>query len=259
MVAIQAQAWKDLRAEIAADRIEINGKPVKANIIDFNLGVNKGATIMATNPIIGEAVSGWDYVNENVNNDSMEKIQKIVGERLKNKQTELNTKIALRTNNPPIETEELKKLDTEIKTLSREIATITQLRAQIAAMWEDGSYRDAGNEPYKLASRVALLSHLLGGGTVFNCKSGKDRTAQLDVEVKFLAFQIRTSNGEVPKPNRKRTNLEKVLDLNEQPLANSYLSEKTQKEYSFPLAINFCVDCTHNSLSITYLVLRAIR
>ena len=77
-------------------------------------------------------------------------------------------------------------------------------------MWEDGIYREAGNEPYKLASRVALLSHLLGGGTVFNCKSGKDRTAQLDAEVKFLAFQIRTSNGKVPKPGRKRTNLEKI-------------------------------------------------
>jgi hypothetical protein len=50
----------------------------------------------------------------------------------------------------------------------------------------------------------------LGGGTVFNCKSGKDRTGQLDAEVKFLAFQIRTSNGKVPKPDRKRTRLEKI-------------------------------------------------
>ena len=210
MVAIQAQAWKDLRTEIAAGRIEINGKTVKANIIDFNLGVNKGATVMATNPVIGEAVSGWDYVNENVNNDSMEKIQKIAGERLENMQTELNTKIALRTSNPPNKTEALKKLETEIKTLSQDIATIKELSDQITAIWEDGSYSDAGNEPYKLASRVALLSHLLGGGTVFNCKSGKDRTAQLDAEVKFLAFQIRTSNGTVPKPGRKRTNLEKI-------------------------------------------------
>jgi len=45
------------------------------------------------------------------------------------------------------------------------------------------------------------------------------------------------------------TNLEKVLDLNEQPLANSYLSEKTSKEYFFPLAINFCKDCTHIQLT----------
>lgn len=44
-------------------------------------------------------------------------------------------------------------------------------------------------------------------------------------------------------------NLEKVLDLNKQPLANSYLREKYEKEESFPLAINFCTDCTHIQLT----------
>ena len=210
MVAIQAQAWEDLRKEVAHGRSVINGDVVKADIIDFNLGVNKGATVLATNPIIGEAVSGTKYANTLVNDESMIRLQIATTSRVQKKQTELNSKIALRTNNPPTDTEELKKLDAEINVLTRDIATITELRNQIAAMWEDGSYREAGNEPYKLASRVALLSHLLGGGTVFNCKSGKDRTGQLDAEVKFLAFQIRTSNGKVPKPDRKRTNLEKV-------------------------------------------------
>ena len=44
-------------------------------------------------------------------------------------------------------------------------------------------------------------------------------------------------------------NLEKVLDLNQQPLANSYLTKKTEKEDSFPLGINFCKDCTHIQLT----------
>ena len=203
-MAIQAQAWDDLRKEIAADRIVINGAVVKAEIIDFNIGVNKGATVLATNPIIGEAVSGSEYANSRVNNKSRIKLQTATTNRLAKMQTVLNEKIALHTSNPST------KLENEIKALSRDIATIKELSAQIEAMWEDGSYREAGNEPYKLASRVALLSHLLGGGTVFNCKSGKDRTGQLDAEVKFLAFQIRTSNGRVPKPDRKRTNLEKI-------------------------------------------------
>ena len=204
MVAIQAQAWDDLRKEIAADRIVINGAVVKAEIIDFNIGVNKGATILATNPIIGEAVSGSEYANSRVNNKSRIKLQTATTNRLKSMQTELTKKIALHTSNPST------KFDNEITALSRDIATIKELSDQIEAMWEDGSYREAGNEPYKLASRVALLSHLLGGGTAFNCKSGKDRTGQLDAEVKFLAFQIRTSNGKVPMPDRKRTNLEKI-------------------------------------------------
>ena len=210
MVAIQAQAWDDLRKEIEAGRIVINGSVVKAEIIDFNIGVNKGATVLATNPIIGEAVSGSEYANTLVNNKSRDRLQKATTNRLSKMQTDLNKKINQRTSNHPITKEELEKLDNEIKALSRDMATIKELSAQIAEIWKDGSYREAGNEPYKLASRVALLSHLLGGGTAFNCKSGKDRTAQLDVEVKFLAFQIRTSNGKVPKPDRKRTNLEKV-------------------------------------------------
>ena len=210
MVAIQAQAWDDLRNEITAKRIEINGKAVIAEIIDFNIGVNKGATVLATNPIIGEAVSGTNYVNELINNRSMDRLVAVTAKCLAKKQTELNNKKLQWDFNPPTNPEELKKLDNEIRALSRDIATITELRDQIAAMWKDGSYREAGNEPYKLASRVALLSHLLGGGTVFNCKSGKDRTGQLDAEVKFLAFQIRTSNGKVPMPDRKRTNLEKI-------------------------------------------------
>jgi hypothetical protein len=182
----------------------------KAEIIDFNIGVNKGATVLATNPIIGEAVSGSEYANTRVNNKSRDRLQNATNKRLDNMQTKLNEKNFQRTNNQPTNSADLKKLDNEIKALSRDIATIKELSDQIAAIWEDGSYREAGNEPYKLASRVALLSHLLGGGTVFNCKSGKDRTAQLDAEVKFLAFQIRTSNGKVPKPDRKRTNLEKI-------------------------------------------------
>jgi 2-polyprenyl-3-methyl-5-hydroxy-6-metoxy-1,4-benzoquinol methylase len=44
-------------------------------------------------------------------------------------------------------------------------------------------------------------------------------------------------------------NLKFVLDLNQQPLANSYLKEKMEKEDVFPLGINYCVDCTHIQLT----------
>lgn len=45
------------------------------------------------------------------------------------------------------------------------------------------------------------------------------------------------------------TNLVNVLDLNIQPLANSYLSSPDQNEEEYPLAINFCKDCTHIQLT----------
>lgn len=43
--------------------------------------------------------------------------------------------------------------------------------------------------------------------------------------------------------------LETVLNLNDQPLANSYLNKKDDDELTFPLAINFCPVCTHNQLT----------
>jgi SAM-dependent methyltransferase len=43
--------------------------------------------------------------------------------------------------------------------------------------------------------------------------------------------------------------LVKILDLNEQPLANSYLKTQDEVEETFPLAINFCGVCTHIQLT----------
>lgn len=48
------------------------------------------------------------------------------------------------------------------------------------------------------------------------------------------------------------SNLKLVLDLNNQPLANSYLDSETEQEESYPLGINFCRDCTH--VQLTYAV-----
>ena len=44
-------------------------------------------------------------------------------------------------------------------------------------------------------------------------------------------------------------NLKFDLDLNNQPLANSYLKDINEKEDVFPLGINYCVDCTHIQLT----------
>ena len=43
--------------------------------------------------------------------------------------------------------------------------------------------------------------------------------------------------------------LELSLDLNSQPLANSYLENANDDEDSFPLGINFCKNCTHIQLT----------
>lgn len=42
--------------------------------------------------------------------------------------------------------------------------------------------------------------------------------------------------------------LTQILDLGDQPLANSYLMTEEQEEETFPLRLNFCPECTHLQL-----------
>jgi ubiquinone/menaquinone biosynthesis C-methylase UbiE len=46
--------------------------------------------------------------------------------------------------------------------------------------------------------------------------------------------------------------LGKLVDLGEQPLANSFKKTKNEKQPEYPLAVNFCKDCTH--LQLTHIV-----
>ena len=70
------------------------------------------------------------------------------------------------------------------------VKLIEELRNQIRSIKADQSYREVGAEPYKLAVRVLLLASLIGRVPCFNCKSGKDRTGVLDVEIKALVQTI---------------------------------------------------------------------
>ena len=45
------------------------------------------------------------------------------------------------------------------------------------------------------------------------------------------------------------SNLDLILDLNNQPLANSYLKSPSEQEEEYPLAINYCNTCTHTQLT----------
>lgn len=62
------------------------------------------------------------------------------------------------------------------------------------------SWQRAGSEPYKLASRLTALANEVGAVPAFNCKSGKDRTGELDVQVKQL-YARQQQEGAWPHPN----------------------------------------------------------
>ena len=45
-------------------------------------------------------------------------------------------------------------------------------------------------------------------------------------------------------------NIVEVINFGDQPLANSFLEERSDNLDTFPLVINYCNDCTHCQLSI---------
>ena len=73
-----------------------------------------------------------------------------------------------------------------------------------------GGERSDDHDAYKVAARFAVLTHLMGWTPCWNCKSGKDRTGQMDVECKFLATLV--ARGEdIPEPGAKLTKEQTAL------------------------------------------------
>ena len=97
---------------------------------------------------------------------------------------------------------ELAALTEHVDTLERNARTLDQASRDVKTIWESKDYRRGGGDPYKMVSRLALVSHLMGETPLFNCKSGKDRTGQLDAEVKFLATVADERDGRIPSVDR---------------------------------------------------------
>ncbi|MGV3652884.1 MAG: inositol phosphate phosphatase SopB [Noviherbaspirillum sp.] len=181
----------------------LEGKTVKLKepqVLAFDFGVNSGA-VGDTGWIPG--AGGWDWADrhnaqgfailfgKNGNDqDSVfsKRYASLVGQRdaLRAKLSNADSRVKLA---------ERRQMDERLQLLDRQIEPARDLKRQIQQMWQDKSYRKAGNEPYKMVSRLMVLGSILGIKMVFNCKSGKDRTGETDAEAKYLASRIARGIG----------------------------------------------------------------
>ena len=151
---------------------------IRVDVAAFNFGVNAGAVASRFSGL--DMVGGWGQVRA----DNEAGLHKLVGDLEPG--TVPGGRLAAALNSP---------------TLShQEKANLRELAEQIRNLWQDGSYMRQGHEPYKLASRVAVLTHMMDQVPLWNCKSGKDRTGMLDGEAKLLAMRIQLL-GRVPEPD----------------------------------------------------------
>lgn len=71
---------------------------------------------------------------------------------------------------------------------------VKELSEHIKNIWQNMSHHRDKGEPYKLAQRVSMLANEINAVPCWNCKSGKDRTGMLDVEIKREAVSLDAGN-----------------------------------------------------------------
>ncbi|HEX4916956.1 MAG TPA: inositol phosphate phosphatase SopB [Limnobacter sp.] len=89
----------------------------------------------------------------------------------------------------------------------QKIETIRTLVEQIRTIYSNKLHHNIGNEPYKLPVRLLALANECGLTPAFNCKSGKDRTGQLNVEIRDFYADLHANQGAPREVNKKRKDL----------------------------------------------------
>ena len=226
----QFEAWDAIRGEqelmvTHPDTGEVQSVTVKVNTLAFNFGVNAGA--MGNSPALESQM--W---TKEANKRNEASLTRLVGgfqkgapaggltgawmQRQRDEISELKSQVSAlegKAHDQILDGSDQKRLaDLQGKIAAKEqdLKVAQELTNQIRDIWNTQSYRSEGNEPYKMVSRLALLSHMIGITPSFNCKSGKDRTGLLDVETKFLAARI-ARTGLVPKPDSPLNEQEKEM------------------------------------------------
>ena len=174
----QTAAWEAV--EQTGVEFQYKGKTIriKPKILKFNFGVNEGAVKLSR--VAPELAGGWDRSDE-MNKVAFEALEKEARAFIMGNRGDIRMRNAAAT-------------------------LLDQCKAALGAKRERRDSHDA----YKVAARIAVLTQIIGRVPCWNCKSGKDRTSEMDVECKFLSALI--ARGEpIPPPGAKLTAEQKGL------------------------------------------------
>ena len=178
MLTDQTAAWEAVEHNGVEFRYKGRTIRVKPSILKFNFGVNEGA-VNTLFKIAPDAAGGWD-LSSRMNQTAFTALQARVDAFLRS-DADLKKKSAVRT-------------------------LLAQCRQALDARAERSDAHDA----FKVAARIAVIANLMGEVPCWNCKSGKDRTGQMDVECKFLSTLI--ANGSpIPEPGAPLTKAQQGL------------------------------------------------
>ena len=166
---------------------------VQVKPLNFSFGVNK----VAFNKLINTFSPSW----RNADAISRASMERLVGRDAEPGRPPRSGLVAERL-------AELRRMGEEG---GAEYSAIAQLADQVTQIWQSRAHHKQNNEPYALPARLALLTGKLGLTPSFNCKSGKDRTGQLDAEIKYLATCIERNGGRVPEPGAELSSEEQDL------------------------------------------------
>ena len=170
MLMDQSAAWESV--EQNGVEFQFKGRTVKIRprILKFNFGVNEGA-INKIFRLTPNMFGGWD-ISKQMNRAAISALGEEVNAFL-HSDADQRTKDAALT-----------------------------LFDQCQRVLDNKAERKDSHDAFKVAARIAVLSNLIGKVPCWNCKSGKDRTGQMDVECKFLATLI--ARGEpIPEPGKR--------------------------------------------------------
>ena len=182
MLQEQITAWQALNERktlpVRLPSGEIREVKVKIHAVPFNFGMNKFA-LGATAPVTG----GWGYSDPMNEKGLTALIGPVTGDSSEHGGLVGSDLSRLQQENPD----------------HPDIPIIGELVEQIREIYSQKKHHNTEGGAAKLASRVMVLTHLIGGTPLVNCKSAKDRTALATADAEWLMTRIRL-NGTVPAP-----------------------------------------------------------